>query len=89
MFDEETAALVALLKEQGDSCHEVAADLAKLAMSHAGQSLCDTPYSKGSREAGGSHVGGKLDDVTVLIAHVSASEARPQHLCFGSLNLLA
>ena len=78
-----------LLKEQGDSCHEVAADLAKLAMNHAGQTLCATPYSKGSREAGGSHAGGKLDDVTVLVAHVSASEARPQDLRFGSLDLLA
>ena len=89
VFDEETAALVTLLKEQGHSCHTVAEGLAKLAMSHAGHSLYDTPYAKGSRETGGSHVGGKTHDVTVLVAYVSASEARPQDLRFGSLDLLA
>ena len=85
VFDEETAAVVTLLKEQGESCHKVAEGLAKLAMSHAGQIICDTPYSNGSREAGGDHVGSKMDDVNVLVAHVSASEARPQDFRFGNL----
>ena len=70
VFEDEMMAAVTLLKEQGDSGQTVAEGLARLACLNAGLEEGNSPFAKGAREAGMAYSGGKIDDITVMIAFV-------------------
>ena len=69
VFDLELAAAVSYFKRAEDSAEKVAEGLAKLA--HLNAKLeSDTPFAVGAREAGKPRPGGKMDGVSVIVAHV-------------------
>lgn len=71
VFDSEVAAAVTLHRHQSDSCSKVAEKLALLARSNALKTQGNTRFGVGAREAGKNWDGGKMDDITVLVAHIS------------------
>ena len=75
MHDWETAAAVSVLRSTGNSSQRVAEQLAYMARLKAMQTEGDTPFAIGSREAGRPRPGGKMDDISVIVAHVQ--EAAP------------
>lgn len=54
---------------------ELAAAIARAAFARACDGSAKTPFGKNAREAGLHHVGGKLDDITVLAAWVVEADA--------------
>ena len=70
MHDWETTAAVSMLRSAGNSSQRVAEQLAYLAHLKAMQTEGDTPFAIGSREAGRPRPGGKIDDISVIVAHV-------------------
>lgn len=77
LFDWETAAAVLMFQKAGDSSQEVAEQLAKLAHATAKQTEGDTPFAIGARQAGRPRPGGKMDDISVIVAHVQEAAASP------------
>ena len=76
MFEKETAAYVTLLRQSGNS-QAAAQQLAELAHCRAKQTEGDTPFAFAARQAGRARPGGKMDDITVIVAHVLHSAAVP------------
>ncbi len=64
-------AAVTMLRRQGDSSATVAEKLAKLAPSKAVMTQGDTLFAVGKREAGKNWDGGRMDDITVIVAHIT------------------
>ena len=77
LFDWETAAAVSMFQRAGDSPQKVAEQLAALAHATAKQTEGDTPFAVGAREAGRPRPGGKMDDISVIVAHVQEAAASP------------
>ena len=71
VFESEVAAAVTTLRHQGHKCSEVAKKLSEIAHSHALKTQGDTPFAVGARELGKHWDGGKMDDITVLVAYVT------------------
>ena len=71
VFESEVAAAVTLLRSQGETSAEVAKKLSELAHSNALKTQGDTPFGLGAREVGKTWSGGKMDDITVLVAYMS------------------
>ena len=70
IFDEETAAAATRFRQGGDSCQAVAKQLAELARCVTKQAEGNTPFAVAAREVGKIRPGGKVDDITVIVAHV-------------------
>ena len=66
-----TATLVAMYKQKGDNCHVIARNLAEQAGITAHQPFGLTPFAAEARKHNMDWDGGKLDDITVLVADVS------------------
>lgn len=63
--------------KEGLGSQEMASRIAQLAQERAhGDS--DTPFSVAAREAGYSFSGGKIDDITVIVANVACADASDQ-----------
>ena len=77
VFDWETAAAVSMFKKAGDSSQLVAEQLAKLAHMNANMTEGDTPFAVGAREAGRPRPGGKMDDISIIVAHVLDAATSP------------
>ena len=77
LFDWETAAAVSLFKRAGDNPQRIAEQLAALAHATAKQTEGDTPFAVGAREAGRPRPGGKMDDISVIVAHVEEAAVSP------------
>ena len=50
---------------------EVACTIANLALYNSFDRFTETPFSRASTRAGKSHKGGKVDDITVIVAYIS------------------
>lgn len=70
MFEWEKAAAVSLFKGDGDSPQTVAERLAALAHFNAQLTEGDSPFAASARAAGKAWAGGKMDDITVIVAQV-------------------
>ncbi|XXG49034.1 hypothetical protein AAC387_Pa02g3324 [Persea americana] len=77
LFDNEVVDAVLQGKKEGLGSQEMASRIAQLAQQRAhGDS--DTPFSVAAREAGYSFSGGKIDDITVIVANVACTDASDQ-----------
>lgn len=74
VFPDEVAALVHLSRKKGESPGEAAASLTKYAKSRAVDQKYLSPFAYGAQQLGYRYLGGKLDDITVVVSYVSAAE---------------
>ncbi|BDA45683.1 probable protein phosphatase 2C BIPP2C1 [Coccomyxa sp. Obi] len=70
VFVQDCAALVASASHQGASPAQAAESLARHAHSRAADPIYVSPFSLGARALGHQDVGGKMDDICVVIAYV-------------------
>ncbi|XP_068657043.1 probable protein phosphatase 2C 55 [Aristolochia californica] len=70
IFEEAMRDVINKGKKDGFGPEEIAANLAGIAQKKSLNEKLESPYSKASREAGFHHVGGKEDDITIIIANV-------------------
>ncbi|KAI4323031.1 hypothetical protein L6164_022670 [Bauhinia variegata] len=52
---------------------ELARTISELAYNASMNIVADSPFARASQEAGKSHKGGKIDDITVVVAHIIES----------------
>lgn len=74
VFPDEAAALVHLSRKKGETPGEAAASLTKYAKSRAVDQRYLSPFAYGAQQLGYRYLGGKLDDITVVVSYVSAEE---------------
>lgn len=74
VFPDEAAALVALSKNKGEDPHKAAELLAKFARGRAADSKYLSPFAYGAQQLGLRYLGGKMDDITVLVAYLEDDE---------------
>ncbi|KAM7524460.1 hypothetical protein LguiA_014362 [Lonicera macranthoides] len=55
---------------EGEEPEEIACVIANLALYNSFDQFADTPFAKASRLAGHEHRGGKIDDITVIVAYI-------------------
>jgi protein phosphatase PTC7 len=81
VYPDEAATLVSAAKERGEGAPAAAAALAQYARMRAGDPTHLSPFAYGAQQLGYRYYGGKLDDITVLVAYVapasSPAEAPP------------
>ena len=53
---------------------EIACSIAKLALSTSLDSYAISPFSKASWEAGSEFIGGKIDDITVVVFYIVSTD---------------
>lgn len=71
VYNEETAVLVSELRRRGQQPEAAASGVAQFARSRAGDPHHPSPFAHGATLAGWPNVhGGKMDDITVLVAYV-------------------
>ncbi|KAK1366071.1 Protein phosphatase [Heracleum sosnowskyi] len=70
MHLEEISTLVSQGISQGSDPENLAWTIAENALYNSFDRFSVTPFSRASRENGGNHVGGKIDDITVLVAFI-------------------
>lgn len=71
VFPEETAALVRHARTRGQSATAAAKQLAKYTFTKATNSRHMSPFAYAAQAHGHKYVGGKLDDITVVVSYVS------------------
>lgn len=70
VYPDEAAALVAVSKARGEPPHMSAAGLAQYARKRAADPTHLSPFAFGAQQLGFRYFGGKMDDITVVIAYV-------------------
>lgn len=80
MFPEELEEMVGSCFKEGMPPGMVARELAAAAQRKSMRRSGVTPFAMAAREAGIAHFGGKVDDITVVVAYVIPS----LHSWFGS-----
>lgn len=75
LFDNEVVEAVVQGNKEGLGPKEMASRIAQLALGRA-HGQCDTPFSIAAREAGFSYSGGKIDDITVIVANVACADVK-------------
>ena len=84
VFDLEKAAAVSVFRGDGDNAQTVAERLADLARINAKLTEGDSPFAASTRAAGKAWSGGKMDDITVIVAQVQEA-AVGQHAPMSSI----
>lgn len=70
VFEDELTRLVYSGLASHSEPQELASVLANVALDHSNSMTGETPYSKASEEAGKHHMGGKRDDITVVVMYI-------------------
>lgn len=80
LFDEEIALAVRQAKENEKGPQLIAELVGEMALKASKDSSCETPFAAKMLNAGSNdrHVGGKVDDITVVVADVYTSSAMEQ-----------
>lgn len=73
LYNKEVAEIVGDAFKNGLSPDAMAQKIAKVARVRALDRKTKTPFADGAQEAGYTFYGGKLDDLTVVVSYVSAS----------------
>lgn len=73
MHLEEILQLVSQGVSQGSDPENLAWTIAENALYNSFDRFAITPFARASRENGGNHVGGKIDDITVLVAFIQSA----------------
>ncbi|XP_017255264.1 probable protein phosphatase 2C 55 isoform X1 [Daucus carota subsp. sativus] len=68
MYSEEILLWVTQEINQSSDPQMIAWRLAEAALYNSMDKFADTPFARASRENGGNHSGGKIDDITVIVA---------------------
>lgn len=74
VFPDEAAAIVGMSKEKGHSPKEAADLLAKFARTRAADPKHLSPFAYGAQQLGYRYLGGKMDDITVVVAYIQEDE---------------
>lgn len=74
VFPDEAAALVAMSKNKGEDPHKAAELLAKFARGRAADPRYLSPFAYGAQQLGMRYLGGKMDDITVLVAYLEEED---------------
>lgn len=74
VFPDDASRIVAQSVASGGSPEEVSKVLGQFARVKAGDSKYISPFAYGAFQAGLHYVGGKMDDITVLVAFVTAAD---------------
>jgi protein phosphatase PTC7 len=74
VFPDEAAALVAISKNKGEDPHTAAELLAKFARGRAADPRYLSPFAYGAQQLGLRYLGGKMDDITVLVAYLEGDD---------------
>ncbi|KAH9604298.1 hypothetical protein KSS87_004686 [Heliosperma pusillum] len=72
MFDNEIATLVVEAMKEGVEPHITAQNIANLAQQKAQDCHRKSPFAAAAHDAGLSYIGGKLDDITVVVSYIIA-----------------
>ncbi|XP_074294315.1 putative protein phosphatase 2C 55 [Silene latifolia] len=72
MFDNEIAALVVEAMKEGVEPQITAQNIANIAQQKAQDCHRKSPFSAAAHDAGLSYIGGKLDDITVVVSYLTA-----------------
>ncbi|KAI8473568.1 MAG: phosphatase 2C-like domain-containing protein [Monoraphidium minutum] len=76
VFAEEAATIVSRCRAQGDGPEAAAHTLCRYARMRATDPKYHSPFSYGAIQAGYVFLGGKLDDITVLVSYISQADAK-------------
>eukprot|EP00877_Chromochloris_zofingiensis_P009623 jgi/Chrzof1/4914/Cz15g04100.t1 len=71
VFTEEVATIVSKCKDKGESPEMAAQVLCRYARMRASDAKYHSPFSYSAVQAGFVHLGGKMDDITVLVSYVT------------------
>ena len=71
LYEDETVRLVAEAMEEGKSLAETAQKLKQVALELGQDRFYLSPFARGAQEAGYQYLGGKPDDITVVVARVA------------------
>jgi len=74
VFPDEAAAIVGMSKEKGQSPKEAADLLAKFARTRAADPKHLSPFAYGAQQLGYRYLGGKMDDITVVVAYIQEED---------------
>ncbi|KAL6283464.1 hypothetical protein ACE6H2_014393 [Prunus campanulata] len=86
MFPSEIEDVLVSFGESGRDCEELASATANLALFNSLDKYSVSPFQMEAEKAGVEHAGGKIDDITVVVAQVVASSTSfttPASLGFG------
>lgn len=75
VYPDEAAALVGLSRKNGDPPHVAAEALAKFARTRAADPEYLSPFAYGAQQLGFRYLGGKMDDITVVVAYIEGCAA--------------
>lgn len=75
VFEDEVARLVHSGLDSHSEPQELASVLANVALDYSNSTTDETPYSKASQESGNHRVGGKRDDITVVVMYIRSSSS--------------
>lgn len=75
VFTDDAARIVAQCIAGGSSPAETAAALGKFARAKAGDPRYPSPFAYGAFQAGLRYMGGKMDDITIVVAYVVKADA--------------
>ncbi|XP_057857297.2 probable protein phosphatase 2C 55 [Cryptomeria japonica] len=78
LYDSEVTAVVVHAVKAGLKPRVTAQKIAELARQRAEDKHIQTPFSSAAQDAGVSHYGGKLDDITVVVSYVASSNSNPE-----------
>ncbi|KAF8398685.1 hypothetical protein HHK36_014540 [Tetracentron sinense] len=82
LFKHEIADMVIQGMRDGMEPGDVASVIAEHALDASNQKYCLTPFAEASKKAGLEHIGGKYDDITVIVACIGMPEEYYiDHLC--------
>lgn len=77
VYNSEAAEVVSDLRQAGHQPEQTASGLAQFARRRAGDPHYESPFAKGATLAGWPNMhGGKLDDITVVVAYVLPNAAQ-------------
>ncbi|EFN54672.1 hypothetical protein CHLNCDRAFT_24539 [Chlorella variabilis] len=77
VYPDEAASLVSASKERGENAQAVAVTLAQFARMRAADPTHLSPFAYGAQQLGYRYFGGKMDDITIVVAFVVAA-AQPK-----------
>ncbi|XP_008226582.1 PREDICTED: probable protein phosphatase 2C 55 [Prunus mume] len=85
MFPSEIEDVLVAYRGSGRDCEELASAIANLALFNSLDKYSVSPFQMEAQKAGLEHAGGKIDDITVVVAQVVASSSftTPASLGFG------
>ncbi|BBG96192.1 serine racemase [Prunus dulcis] len=84
MFPSEIEDVLVAYRGSGRDCEELASAIANLALFNSLDKYSVSPFQMEAQKAGLEHAGGKIDDITVVVAQAVASSSFTTPASLGS-----